>query len=162
MQIHELACSFMSLHAVPWACMQFHKLEHSSMSLYVVHFLVGAAHKNLAVLIFWCTEFYSKVQRTSLRVWGKAQGVWGHRGLCRGWPLRRLHSLLLHQQLLRPALVGDWGGQADPLLQNSTGMKIISILLFKEILLLSLGLYWNNPWLHGRELWLHWQKSWAI
>ena len=36
MQLHKLACSHMSLHAVPWACMQFPELSGSSMSLHAV------------------------------------------------------------------------------------------------------------------------------
>ena len=36
MQLHKLACSSLSLHAVPWACMQFPELSWSSMSLHAV------------------------------------------------------------------------------------------------------------------------------
>ena len=36
MQLHELACSSMSLYAVSWACMQFHELASSSMSFHAV------------------------------------------------------------------------------------------------------------------------------
>ena len=36
MQLHELACSYMSLHAFTWACMQFHELACSFMSLHAV------------------------------------------------------------------------------------------------------------------------------
>ena len=58
MQLHELACRSMSLHAVPWACivqwayMKFHECACSFMSLYAVTFFVWAAHKNFAVLVF--------------------------------------------------------------------------------------------------------------
>ena len=36
MQLHEIACSYMSLHAVPLACMQLQELSCSSMSLHAV------------------------------------------------------------------------------------------------------------------------------
>ena len=36
MKFHELACSFMSLHAVTWACMHLHELACSSMTLHSV------------------------------------------------------------------------------------------------------------------------------
>ena len=51
-QVHELACSSMSLHTVPWACMKFHEVTWSSMGLHAVAFFVWAAHKNFAVLVF--------------------------------------------------------------------------------------------------------------
>ena len=41
--------SYMSLHSVLWACMQFHEI--ACMSLYAVPFFVWAAHKNFAVLV---------------------------------------------------------------------------------------------------------------
>ena len=41
MQLHKLACSYISLHAVSWACI-----------LHAVPFFVWAAHKNFAVLVF--------------------------------------------------------------------------------------------------------------
>ena len=41
----------MSLHKVPWACMQFHELACSFMTLYAVAVFVWAAHKNFAVLV---------------------------------------------------------------------------------------------------------------
>ena len=50
-QFPKLACSYMSLHAFPWACMQLHKLAYSSLSLHAVPFFVWAAHKNFAVLV---------------------------------------------------------------------------------------------------------------
>ena len=34
--LHELACSFISLHAVLWACMLFHELTFTSMSLHAL------------------------------------------------------------------------------------------------------------------------------
>ena len=104
-------------------------------------------------------SLYLKVRGKSLQVWGKAQGMWGHWGLCRGWAVRRLHSLLLHKQLLRPALVGDRRGQAVQILQRWSGNQGDSIKLFDT---LSSGLYWDNPWLQGSWLWLHWQKSWTL
>ena len=67
-------------------------------------------------------SLHLKVRGKSLQVWGKAHGMWGHWGLCRGWSVRRLHSLLLHQQLLRPALVGDRRGQAVQILQKWSGL----------------------------------------
>ena len=36
MQLHKLACSYMSLHAVTLACMQLHELAYSSMILHAV------------------------------------------------------------------------------------------------------------------------------
>ena len=41
----------MSLYAVTWACMQLHDLACSSLSLHAVPFVVWAAHKNFAVLV---------------------------------------------------------------------------------------------------------------
>ena len=66
MQLHYLACGYISLHVSPWAYMQFpeftcslheltcslHELACSSMSLYAVPFFVWAAHKNFEVLVF--------------------------------------------------------------------------------------------------------------
>ena len=55
MQLHKLACSYISLHAVTQACMQLHKLACSYISIHAIPF-VWAAHKNFAVLvlkIFW-------------------------------------------------------------------------------------------------------------
>ena len=51
MQLLKLICSYISLHAVTWACMQFLELACSSMSLHAVPFFVWAAHKNFAVLV---------------------------------------------------------------------------------------------------------------
>ena len=51
MQLHELACSYMSLHAVPQACMQLQELACSYKSLHAVPFFVWEAHKNFAVLV---------------------------------------------------------------------------------------------------------------
>ena len=51
MQVHERACSSLSLHEVPWAYMKFHELACSFMSLYAVSFFVWAAHKNFEVLV---------------------------------------------------------------------------------------------------------------
>ena len=51
MQLHKLTCSYISLHAVTWACMQLHELSCSSLSLHAVTFIVWAAHKNFAVLV---------------------------------------------------------------------------------------------------------------
>ena len=42
MKIHEFAC-------ISWACMQFNELACSFMSLHAVPFIVWAAHKNFAV-----------------------------------------------------------------------------------------------------------------
>ena len=50
--VHELACSSMSFHAVPWAYMKFHEHACSFMSLYAVPFFVWAAYKNFAMLVF--------------------------------------------------------------------------------------------------------------
>ena len=36
MQIHEFACSYICLHAGPWACMQLHKLACSYIGLHAV------------------------------------------------------------------------------------------------------------------------------
>ena len=36
MQLHKLTCSYISLHAVTWACMQFPELACSSLSLHAV------------------------------------------------------------------------------------------------------------------------------
>ena len=72
MQSHELACSYTSWHAGPWACMlfpdqanmKFHELACSSMSLYAVPFLVWAAHKNFALLVSkWQFPMVSKLPR---------------------------------------------------------------------------------------------------
>ena len=41
----------MSLHVVLWPCMQFNELACSYMSLHAVPFFVWAAHKNFAVLV---------------------------------------------------------------------------------------------------------------
>ena len=35
MQFHDLACSYISLHAVPWAWMQFHWVPQSSILLFL-------------------------------------------------------------------------------------------------------------------------------
>ena len=51
MKFHELACSSLSLHEVPWPYMKFYELACSFMSLYAVPFFVWAAHKNYAVLV---------------------------------------------------------------------------------------------------------------
>ena len=51
MQLHKLACSYMSLHAATWACMQPHKLACNYISLHAVPFFVWAAHENFAVLV---------------------------------------------------------------------------------------------------------------
>ena len=73
MQLHKLARSYISLHAftsyislhtVTWACMQLHELACSSMSLYAVPFLVWAAHKNFALLVSkWQFPMVSKLPR---------------------------------------------------------------------------------------------------
>ena len=42
---------YISLHAVTWACMQLHELACSYTSLHAVHFFVWAAHKNFAMLV---------------------------------------------------------------------------------------------------------------
>ena len=60
-------------------------------------------------------DLYScKVQGKSLCVWEEARGMWRHWRLCRGWAVRPLPALRLHQQLLRPALVSG----RDRLLMN--------------------------------------------
>ena len=51
MQLHKLACSYLSLHAVTWACMQLHELACSSLSWHAFPSFVWAAHKNFAVLV---------------------------------------------------------------------------------------------------------------
>ena len=53
MQLDKLACSSISLHAVTWPYMKFHELACSFLSLHAVPFLVWAAHKNFAVLVFF-------------------------------------------------------------------------------------------------------------
>ena len=52
MQLHKLAWGYMSLHAVPWTFMKFNELACSFMSLYAVPYVVWAAHKNFAVLVW--------------------------------------------------------------------------------------------------------------
>ena len=51
MQIHELACSYISLQAGPWACMQFPELTWCSMSSFL------CSHKKYAVLVFCCSVY---------------------------------------------------------------------------------------------------------
>ena len=51
------ACSHISLYAVQWAYMKFHELACSFLSLHAVPFFVWAAHKNFAVLVRWCSIY---------------------------------------------------------------------------------------------------------
>ena len=53
MELHELACSSLSLHAVPWTFMKVNELACSFISLCAVPFFVWADHKNFAVLVGW-------------------------------------------------------------------------------------------------------------
>ena len=66
MQLHELACSYMNLHAVTWACMQLHELACSSF--------VWAAHKNFAVLVKILLLLLKSTDMIE-RVWYKYVGV---------------------------------------------------------------------------------------
>ena len=50
-QLHKLACGYISLHAVTYDCMQLHKLACNYISLHAVPFFVWAAHENFAVLV---------------------------------------------------------------------------------------------------------------
>ena len=51
-------CRSMSLHSVPGAYMKYQELACSFMSLYAVPFFVWAAHKNFAVLV-WVHSVYA-------------------------------------------------------------------------------------------------------
>ena len=59
MQLHKLACSYISLHAVTWACMQVHELAcgslslHCSMSLHEVPWVCMQFHE-LVCSYFLC------------------------------------------------------------------------------------------------------------
>ena len=103
-QIHELECSYISLHTCSY--IRLHELhEHacSSLSLHAVPFFVWAAHKNFAVLVgeneqfelwvewavgyvvseqsamwWWPIRFYCHPQSPGLGIWGL--GI-GDRGL---------------------------------------------------------------------------------
>ena len=57
MQFYDLACSYMSLHAVPF------ELACSYMSLHVVPFFVWAAHKNFAVLVQYLNLFKRQINK---------------------------------------------------------------------------------------------------
>ena len=65
------AFSSRSLHEVPSACMQFHELTWSSMSLHAIAFFVWAAHKNFAVLV--CYSFRAKQSIKKLLVVKKSK-----------------------------------------------------------------------------------------
>ena len=59
MQLHELACSSLSLHSVPWTFMKFHELVCSSFLClsssqeFRSACFVGAANKNFIVLVLF-------------------------------------------------------------------------------------------------------------
>ena len=65
MQLHNLAFIYMSLHAVPWACMQFFDLACSYISLLALPFFVWAAHKNFEVLV----DFQLQKQQCKTHLW---------------------------------------------------------------------------------------------
>ena len=53
MKYHELACSTVSLHAVPWACMQFHELPCSSF------LCLSSSQEFRSACLFWTSNFFS-------------------------------------------------------------------------------------------------------
>ena len=96
-QLHKLACSYISLHAImlacrslsliadPWACMQFPELSCSSKTLHAVPFFVWAAHKNFAVLVMIITGYqvnvhnricYNSEKRTSSLLVSTVMKLW--------------------------------------------------------------------------------------
>ena len=65
MQLHKLTCSYISLHAVTWACMQFPELACSSLSLHEVpwacmqfHELVCSSFLCLSSSQEFCSAFW--------------------------------------------------------------------------------------------------------
>ena len=56
MQLHELACSYMTLHAVIWACMQLHELTCSYMACMQLHEL-ACSYMSLHAVTWACMQF---------------------------------------------------------------------------------------------------------
>ena len=84
-RMFQNACRFMSLHEGPWACMQLHKVACSYISLHAVLFFVWAAHKNFAVLVMIITGYqvnvhnricYNSEKRTSSLLVSTVMKLW--------------------------------------------------------------------------------------
>ena len=74
MQLHELECSSLSLHAVPWTFMKFNELACSFISLYAVPLFVWAAHNNFTVLALGegTLPFWFIAIGTGTQIWTEA------------------------------------------------------------------------------------------
>ena len=80
-QVHELACSSLSIHEVTWACMPFH----------AVPFFVWAAHKNFAVLVIL---FYKEVNIPHLIILAANLLCWFLKVVFKSFPLSKSNLLI--------------------------------------------------------------------